>query len=234
MSAQIALVQFPGSNCDQDCIAAFDKVYGIKLNQTWHQQGSLPAKVDGIILPGGFSYGDYLRGGALASHAKIMEDVKRLAKKGVPILGICNGFQMLTESHILPGTLLQNQSGLFVCKKTTLKVVGGSAFSKTIGEGKLLSIPVAHGEGRFYADDNVLKELEDSGRIVLQYCDDKGAVLVESNPNGSVMNIAGICNKEGNVLGMMPHPERAVFSYDNLCNQSDGKVILDSFLSLIG
>lgn len=216
---RIGLVQFLGSNCDQDCVDAFKRHYAIDLIPIWHTEQSLP-KLDGLILPGGFSYGDALRSGSLASHTKIMSAVRDFVSKGGSVLGICNGFQILTESHLLPGALLQNASGKFICTYTDLLLGGGSSgYHKALAGKGPFRVPIAHGEGRYFAPEDDLKALEDNGQILFRY---------ENNLNGSLDAIAGIISKNGRVMGMMPHPERAT---DTLLGGSDlGLPILNAFL----
>ncbi len=225
---RVGLLQFPGSNCDQDCIDSFKNYFNIDLVKIWHGESSLP-KIDGLIIPGGFSYGDYLRGGSLASHSPLMSDVATFVKNGGAVLGICNGFQILTESHLLPGILLRNDKQKFVCRYTNLKLgEGDSIYHKKLAN-KSLRIPVAHGEGRYFCSQDELKNLQDSGRVVFRYVDDDGQTTDSANPNGSLNHIAGICSENGRVLGMMPHPERAC---DQLLGGSDdGKLILETFLA---
>lgn len=219
-SSRVGMIQFPGSNCDEDCIMAFRRTYEVELLTVWHTETQLP-ELDRIILPGGFSYGDYLRGGALASHSPIVKEVKRFAAAGGPVLGICNGFQVLTESHILPGVLLKNQSQKFVCKLVELDVIEGSSPYHMSLEGSALSLPVAHGEGRFYIDEQGLKALEDQRQILLKY---------RSNHNGSVASIAGVTSQNGKVMGLMPHPERAVEPH--LRTGTGGRQILNAFMAV--
>ena len=212
---KIGLIRFPGSNCDADCLAVIERHFSIICQQVWHTDSTL-GKLDGIILPGGFSYGDYLRGGALASHSPIMTAVRDFVRRGGPIIGICNGFQILTESHLLPGALLRNSHRQFICRQVFLtpEVSGNSLYHQRIGPDTL-KIPIAHGEGRYYCDDQTLAELKDAGQVFLRYADNEqksaqpGATSSAFNPNGSVDNIAAITNKTGRILGMMPHPERA-------------------------
>lgn len=227
----IALVQFPGSNCDVDMVDAFQRHFGLNLKLVWHTESSLP-KVEGVILPGGFSYGDYLRSGALASHAPIMGAVKSFAKAGGPVMGICNGFQILTESHLLPGALLRNDHRTFVCKYVSLQAgAGDSAYHRHLGQ-RLIKVPIAHGEGRFYIDPIGLKKLQDQGQVFVRYAQDDGHISPVSNPNGAVDNIAGIVSENGRVMGMMPHPERATDLV--MGGSADGLAILEAFLSLLG
>jgi len=216
---KVGLVQFPGSNCDWDCQDGLRRHFGIDVSMIWHRQGELPENLDALILPGGFSYGDYLRGGSLASLSPVMKAVYAFAKEGRPIIGICNGFQILCEAKLLPGVLLKNESSLFVCRQVELTVASGSSgFHKNLGQGRL-RLPVAHGEGRYYTDGDSLKKLQDSGQILLTYQD---------NPNGSLADIAAITNSTGRIIGMMPHPERAM---DDLLGGSDGRRIWQAFLS---
>jgi phosphoribosylformylglycinamidine synthase I len=209
-----AVISFPGSNCDQDAVHALQEA-GYDVSSVWHASSDLPA-TDLVVLPGGFSYGDHLRSGAIAARSPIMKAVRDAAGRGVPVIGICNGFQVLTEAGLLPGALLRNSSLHFTCKTVQLKVENTStAFTHLLERERTLSIPVAHGEGRYHADDAVLEKLEAEGRIAFRYHG--------SNPNGSLAGIAGIVNEAGNVLGMMPHPERATSS---LLGSSDGLAIL--------
>ncbi len=198
---KFGVVVFPGSNCDRDIHEALVNDLQKESVMLWHKESDLTGftKEDCIVLPGGFSYGDYLRTGAIARFSPIMQSVIEFAENGGKVLGICNGFQILCESHLLPGALLRNAQQQFVCKNVFIKD----------DEEHIYKIPVAHGEGRYYADENTLDELELNGQVIFKYCDDKGDTTTYSNPNGSLRNIAGICNKERNVFGMMPHPERA-------------------------
>ena len=205
---RISVVTFPGSNCDHDVY----KVCLCRNHQTkliWHKDTDLE-KPDLVILPGGFSYGDYLRCGALARFSPIVKEVIAFAQKGGLLLGICNGFQILTECGLLPGTLLMNENLCFICKHQYIRVeTVASPFTQSIGKGKVLDIPIAHKEGNFYIESDGLKQLQDNDQILFRYCDKKGNLNIDSNPNGSLDNIAGICNKQRNILGMMPHPERS-------------------------
>jgi phosphoribosylformylglycinamidine synthase len=201
------IIVFPGSNCDRD--AYFAGTLNGESQFIWHKETSIPSDIDCIIVPGGFSYGDYLRCGAIARFSNVMNEVVKFANSGKPVIGICNGFQILTEAGLLPGALLRNQSLSFVCKDVFLKVKNNSTpFTNKLDIDDVLRIPVAHGEGNYYIDSDGLKELQDNNQIAFQYCDINGNVNDESNPNGSLLNIAGITNKNKNVLGMMPHPER--------------------------
>ena len=205
---RISVVTFPGSNCDHDVY----KVCLCRNHQTkliWHKDTDLE-KPDLVILPGGFSYGDYLRCGALARFSPIVKEVIAFAQKGGLLLGICNGFQILTECGLLPGTLLMNENLCFICQHQYIRVeTVASPFTQSIGKGKVLDIPIAHKEGNFYIESDGLKQLQDNDQILFFYCDKKGNLNIDSNPNGSLDNIAGICNKQRNILGMMPHPERS-------------------------
>ncbi|HNQ39737.1 MAG TPA: phosphoribosylformylglycinamidine synthase I [Candidatus Cloacimonas sp.] len=205
---RISVVTFPGSNCDHDVY----KVCLCRNHQTkliWHKDTDLE-KPDLVILPGGFSYGDYLRCGALARFSPIVKEVIAFAQKGGLLLGICNGFQILTECGLLPGTLLMNENLCFICQHQYIRVeTVASPFTQSIGKGKVLDIPIAHKEGNFYIESDGLKQLQDNDQILFRYCDKKGNLNIDSNPNGSLDNIAGICNKQRNILGMMPHPERS-------------------------
>lgn len=226
--ARIGLVQFPGSNCDRDCIEVFRQELGIELLPIWHASSDLPA-IDALILPGGFSYGDYLRGGALAAHANIHGSIRSFAAAGGPILGICNGFQILTEMKLLPGTLMPNKNGQFVCRPVDLAVQDGvSVYHKNLND-QILTMPVAHGEGCFYIDEPGLIQLADQGQILLRYCDRSGYVSENACPNGSIHQIAGITDKAGRILGMMPHPERAAKYFSG---SQDGIGILQTFVEL--
>lgn len=205
---KISVITFPGSNCDHDAMEAFS-IRGHQVKQVWHKDHDL-GNPDLVILPGGFSYGDYLRCGSIAKFSPIMPEVIKHAEKGRLVLGICNGFQILTECGLLPGTLMMNTSLQFICKHQYIKTeTDKTPFTMSIQPGTVLDIPIAHKEGNYYIDEAGLKELKDNNQIVFRYCDEAGIVNTISNPNGAIDNIAGICNKNRNVLGMMPHPERA-------------------------
>ncbi|HEY8418556.1 MAG TPA: phosphoribosylformylglycinamidine synthase subunit PurQ [Limnochordales bacterium] len=213
-----AVVVFPGSNCDRDTYRAVAEVLGERAVYVRHDATSFDADV--VFLPGGFSYGDYLRAGALARFAPVMEAVRRFAAEGGPVLGICNGFQILCEAGLLPGVLTRNAGRRFLCRPVHLRVENtGTPFTGRYQPGQVIRLPIAHGEGNYFAPAPVLEELEREGRIVFRYCDPAGQVTVAANPNGSAANIAGICNAAGNVVGLMPHPERAVEPY---MTSSDG------------
>ena len=218
---KVAVLKFPGSNCDQDAYYSLREDVGIGAEYVWHEDASLKG-FDAVFIPGGFTYGDYLRCGAMAARAPIMEEVARFAKEGKPVIGACNGFQILCEAGLLPGALLLNQGQKFVCKDVYLQPINRtSLWTKDITHA--LRMPVAHGEGRYICDDETLKMLQDGNRIAFRYVNQDGRPTPEANPNGSVDNIAGILNEQGNVLGLMPHPERATRS---VCGSTDGLQIL--------
>jgi len=224
---KFGVVTFPGSNCDQDMIDVLRGQLNQQVVNLWHKDTSLQA-VDFIILPGGFSYGDYLRSGAIARFSPIMNEVIKHAQKGGYVMGICNGFQILTETGLVDGALLHNNNQRFVCKNTFIKPVSKSAAISIDLKKDIYKIPIAHGEGRFFTDENTLKSLEDNDQILFKYCNESGVVTNESNPNGSLNNIAGITNKGKNVFGMMPHPERAA---DYLLSNEDGLFLFNSLLN---
>jgi phosphoribosylformylglycinamidine synthase len=204
------VITFPGSNCDRDALDALQKINS-KVKKVWYQEASLDNDLDLIIIPGGFSYGDYLRSGAMASISPIMQEVKRLAKKGVRVLGICNGFQILCESGLLQGALIRNSKMKFICRQVYLRVEDSdSDFTRKYKRRQIIKIPIANMDGNFFADSEVIKRLEDTNSIAFRYVDEQGNVSDNSNPNGSIFNIAGIFNEQKNILGMMPHPERAI------------------------
>ncbi|HST59673.1 MAG TPA: phosphoribosylformylglycinamidine synthase subunit PurQ [Longimicrobium sp.] len=207
---KIGVVTFPGSNCDYDCYKAVQEALDAEAVYLWHKEHDLQG-VDAVFLPGGFSYGDYLRAGAIAAHSPIMREVIAFANAGGPVAGICNGFQILCESGLLPGALMRNRSLKFRSRPVFLRVERAEApFTSEYTVGEVLRIPIAHGEGCYTADADVLDQLEAEGRVVFRYCDREGEITADANPNGAARNIAGIVNAAGNVLGMMPHPERAV------------------------
>lgn len=218
---KIAVIRFPGSNCDQDALHALRDDMGLRAEYVWHGDRSLEG-FDAVFLPGGFSYGDYLRCGAMAARSPIMDEVIRLAERGQPIIGACNGFQVLTESGLLQGALLLNEAQKFICKDVFLKRENAqSAWTRNVN--RVLRIPIAHGEGRYIADDETLRRLEGEGQIAFRYVDAAGNATPEANPNGSTHNIAGVLNAKGNVLGLMPHPERATQAH---LGNTDGLEIL--------
>ena len=227
---KFGVVVFPGSNCDEDLVYVVKNIMGQQVEKLWHKDTDLKG-CDFIFLPGGFSYGDYLRSGAIARFSPIMDNVIKHAEKGGYLMGICNGFQILTESHLLPGALLRNQQMKFSCKNVFIKAEhNDSLITSKLDLTKGYKIPIAHGEGRYFADEATLKSLEDNGQILFRYSDANGKISDESNPNGSLLNIAGICNKNKNVFGMMPHPERAA---DEVLGNTDGKALFESILSLV-
>ncbi len=206
---RFAVIQFPGSNCDQDCLAAINGLDGLQADYVWHKETSLD-DFDAIVLPGGFAYGDYLRCGAIARFSPIMKAVINDARAGKLVLGTCNGFQVLCEAGLLPGALVRNRSLRFVCEMVITRVeVDDSPFTHGCPKGSLLRLPVAHGEGCFFADTATLQELNENQQVILRYSDNQGRVVPEANPNGSIENIAGVCNRDRNVFGLMPHPDRA-------------------------
>ena len=224
---KFAVLQFPGSNCDQDCIHALNAIPGASAGYVWHKDTSL-AGFDAVVVPGGFSYGDYLRCGAIARFSPVMKSVKEFAASGGPVIGICNGFQILCESGLLPGALVRNRGLHFVCEHVNLRVdQGDTLFTRAAKAGQILNIPIAHGEGCYFADDETLARLRGNGQVLLRYCDAQGDASEAANPNGSRENIAGIRNEAGNVFGLMPHPERAC---DPLLGSTDGLAIFKSML----
>ncbi|MBM3417762.1 MAG: phosphoribosylformylglycinamidine synthase subunit PurQ [Bacteroidetes bacterium] len=225
---KFGVVSFPGSNCDQDMIYILRDILGQCVVSLWHKDTNLKG-ADMVVLPGGFSYGDYLRSGSLAKFSPIMNEVISHSKKGGFVLGICNGFQILTESGLLDGTLLHNNSQRFICKNVWVKPISKtSAITKGLSTTAKYKIPIAHGEGRYFAPDKVLHELEENEQVLFRYVDKEGVSSLEANPNGSLNNIAGITNKNKNVFGMMPHPERAA---DINLNNTDGISIFESILA---
>lgn len=225
---KFGVLVFPGSNCDHDAYHALKHIHGIDTSFIWHKETGI-GNVDAIIIPGGFSYGDYLRSGAIARFSPVMNAVSDFAKKGGPVLGICNGFQILLEAQLLPGTMMANDQLRFTCKFVHLICQNRhTPFTRTIPDQTILNIPVAHGEGNYFADSDLLGRMEDQNQIVFRYCNPDGSVTPEANPNGSVSNIAGICNTERNVVGMMPHPERAV---EKQLGSDHGRHIFDSAIS---
>jgi len=228
---QAAVVVFPGSNCDRDIKVALEAVAGKPVSMVWHADAALPDPCDLIVLPGGFAYGDYLRCGAMAAHSPIMRDVVARAKAGTPVLGICNGFQVLTETGLLPGVLMRNASLKFVCRDVHLKVEQpDTLFTSHYRPGEVIRIPIAHGDGNYFADAATLDELEAEGRVVFRYVDKTGNATANANPNGAQRNIAGICDRSRRILGMMPHPERL---FEPLLGGSDGRRMFESLLATL-
>ncbi len=228
--SKFGVILFPGSNCDHDAYHAASHVMGQDARFIWHKDEKL-GDVDVVIVPGGFSYGDYLRAGAIARFSPIMKDVIRFANGGGLVMGMCNGFQVLCESGLLPGVLMRNASLRFACKETFLRVEQtDSPFTNTMQVGDVLEIPIAHGEGNYYASDDVLDRLEANNQVVFRYADARGNLTPESNPNGSARNIAGIVNERGNVLGMMPHPERCI---EAAIGSGDGIHVFKSVLNYL-
>lgn len=227
---KFGVVIFPGSNCDQDMIYVLNKIMGQEVVELWHKDHDLK-NVDCVVLPGGFSYGDYLRSGAIARFSPIMNEVIDFAGKGGYVFGVCNGFQVLCESHLLPGALLHNDSRKFICKNVNIKAqTNNTLITSKVPMDRALKIPIAHGEGRFYANEAMMKELNANDQILFRYCDENGNITPEANPNGALENIAGICNAGRNVFGMMPHPERAA---DTELSNKDGKWLFESLISLL-
>ncbi|WP_200762156.1 phosphoribosylformylglycinamidine synthase subunit PurQ [Nitrosophilus alvini] len=221
----VAIIRFPGTNCEFDTDYAFN-LLGCKNSIVWHKKVSLPKNTDLVVIPGGFSYGDYLRSGAIARFSPIMQAVKEFAAKGGYVLGICNGFQILLESHLLPGAMKRNENLHFISKYQHLKVINcNNRFLSKLKKGDILNIPIAHAEGNYYIDDDGLKSLYDNEQVLLQYCDKDGNY---ENPNGSVNAIAGICNREKNVFGLMPHPERAC---EKILGSEDGIKMIEGFVN---
>ena len=225
-----AVIVFPGSNCDRDVADALHAATGKPPLMVWHRDSDFPA-ADLIVLPGGFSYGDYLRCGAMAAHSPVMREVAARAKKSVTVLGICNGFQILTEAGLLPGALLPNENLQFICREVSLRVEEAKgAFTSRYRINEVIRIPIAHRDGNYFADDDTLDRMEDEGRIALRYCDANGGVTPEANPNGSIRNIAGVFNDAGNVMGLMPHPERA---FDPVTGRTDGRPVFDALIEAL-
>ena len=227
---KFAVVQFPGSNCDQDCVAALNGFDGVRADFVWHKETSL-AGYDAIVLPGGFSYGDYLRTGAIARFSPIMQAVVKDAAAGKLVIGICNGFQILCEAGLLPGALIRNRDLHFICEHVHVRVeTTETPFTNQLQAGSVLRLPIAHAEGNYVCDDEMLEELMREDRIIFRYCDKRGSATAEANPNGSRESIAGICNRERNVLGLMPHPERAC---EDLLGSADGRDIFSSLAATL-
>ncbi len=225
-----AVVVFPGSNCDRDAKTVLEQVTGETPAMVWHGDAELP-KADLIVLPGGFSYGDYLRSGAMAAHSPVMREVVARAKQGTPVLGICNGFQVLTETGLLPGVLMRNRSLRFICKDVQLKVErNDTIYTRAYEAGEIVTIPIAHKDGNYFADDETLARVEGEGLVAFRYVSEDGGLDDDANPNGSQHNIAGLYNERGNVLGMMPHPERLA---EPALGGTDGAKIFRSLLEAL-
>jgi phosphoribosylformylglycinamidine synthase I len=225
---RFAVLQFPGSNCDQDCVHVLGNVLGQNADYLWHKEESI-GDADAVVVPGGFSYGDYLRTGSIAQFSPVMNAVKAFANAGGLVIGICNGFQILCEAGLLAGALVRNRSLQFRCEHIYLKVpTTDSPFTSEVPEGKLLRVPIAHGEGCYFADEETLAKLRAEDQILFQYATETGELTDEANPNGSLLNIAGICNEGRNVCGMMPHPERAS---ENVLGADDGRWVFESMLN---
>jgi len=231
---KVAVVQFPGSNCDLDALEILQKTIKVPTDLVWHKDLKQD-QYDVYVLPGGFSYGDYLRAGAIAATSPSIETIREATDNGKPVLGICNGFQILVEAGILPGAVLRNTGLRFVCKWTRLRIESTrTPFTKLARKDQTLRIPIAHNEGRYYLDNDQLAELEKNEQIVLRYVDEKNIPTDDSNPNGSLDNIAGICNVKGNVMGLMPHPERASLPILSPDRKPDGRLIFDSVVQAFG
>jgi phosphoribosylformylglycinamidine synthase subunit PurQ / glutaminase len=226
-----SVIQLPGSNDDRDLRFALKSVLGVEARLVWHKDASLPAGTAAVLLPGGFSYGDYLRAGAMAHYAPIMADVKRFAEAGGPVLGVCNGFQILCEAGLLPGALVRNHHLHFVCEFVHVRVERACApFTSRAAAGQVLRVPIKHGEGAYYAPPQLLAELEGRGQVLLRYVDAEGRTSPSANPNGSIAHVAGVTNARGNVLGLMPHPEHAV---EAGLGGLDGRVLLGSLVDAV-
>ncbi|MEY2938326.1 MAG: hypothetical protein RL062_915 [Bacteroidota bacterium] len=227
---KFGVVVFPGSNCDEDLVYTLGEVLQQNVTKLWHKDTDLQG-CDFIMVPGGFSYGDYLRSGAIARFSPIMNEVIAHANRGGYVMGICNGFQILTEAKLLPGALLHNTSRKFICKNVFLKADNNSnLLTQDLSLTTAYKVPIAHGEGNFFASADEIKRIEDNGQVLFRYCDAEGNITPESNPNGAVNNIAGVCNSQKNVFGMMPHPERAS---DFELTNTDGRLIFESLLSAL-
>lgn len=231
MNIKIAVIQFPAANCDLDAIHVLNNVINVKADLVWHNHFR-ESNYDGVILPGGFAFGDYLRAGIIAAHSPAIDEARIMLKDGRAVVGICNGFQILTEAQFLPGALLRNESLKFICKWVNLRVEENTTVSTNkMQKGDILAFPVAHGEGRYYTDK--LKELEENDQIVFKYSTEQGDITEDANPNGSLSNIAGVCNLERNCVGLMPHPERASEAILSPKRTEDGKIFFNSIIEFI-
>jgi len=231
MNVKIAVIQFPGANCDLDTIHVLNDVIKVEADLVWHNHFK-EAHYDGVILPGGFAFGDYLRAGIIAAHSPAIDQAKIMLKDGRPVIGICNGFQILAEAQFLPGALLRNDSLKFICKWVNIRVENkDTAFTNKMNVGDVLDIPIAHGEGRYFTDN--LKELEENNQIVFRYTSNNGEITIDDNPNGSQESIAGVCNLERNCLGLMPHPERASEAILSPKGTVHGRLFFESMLEFI-
>ena len=226
----VAIIQFPGTNCDIDTYRVFNELLDVEPTLIWHEKTTDLERFDAIVLPGGFSYGDRLRAGIIAAYSPVIKQLKKLSLKGKPIIGICNGFQILVESGLLPGALLTNSNLKFICKWTDLKVETNNLFTNSFQSNSIIRMPIAHNEGRYYVSEEKLQELERNNQIVLRYSDSEGNTSIDNNPNGSISNIAAVSNSDGNVLGMMPHPERASDSLLSPYSSDDGIGIFRSMI----
>lgn len=224
---KFGVIVFPGSNCDHDCHYVISEVLGAEVDFLWHKQESI-SDYDCLVLPGGFSYGDYLRAGAIARFSPIMPAVKEFAEKGGFVIGICNGFQILLEAGLLPGAMRKNRELLFICRYVNIRVENTDIpFTNLYRQGQVMRVPIAHFDGNYYVDGTTLSRLKENNQIIFRYCNEKGEVTDETNPNGSLEGIAGICNERGNVLGMMPHPERCA---EPILGSRDGRIIWESII----
>ncbi len=226
----VAIIQFPGTNCDIDTYRVFNELLDVEPTLIWHEKTTDLERFDAIVLPGGFSYGDRLRAGIIAAYSPVIKQLKKLSLKGKPIIGICNGFQILVESGLLPGALLTNSNLKFICKWVDLKVETNNLFTNSFQSNSIIKMPIAHNEGRYYVSEEKLQELERNNQIVLRYSDSEGNTSIDNNPNGSISNIAAVSNSDGNVLGMMPHPERASDSLLSPYSSDDGIGIFRSMI----
>lgn len=227
---KFGVIVFPGSNCDDDMVYVLKNILGQSVIKLWHKEQNLQS-CDFIVVPGGFAYGDYLRAGAIAQFSPIMKSVQQHAQNGGYVMGICNGFQILTEAGLLEGTLLKNDNQKYICKNIFLKPQNSDCLiTRHLDKNQAYKTPIAHGEGRYFADQDTIQKLNDQSQVIFRYCDESGQISEAANPNGSIENIAGICNQPRNVFGLMPHPERAS---DDLLGNTDGKILLESILGIV-